>query len=521
MSPKHIKKITGLASKRGLALHGWRIAALLIAAIIFIPSSTLLALDSETTTPRQIEDGVQGQSVFSSGYVNLAEQSGIVEQDISETVNASSPDAAERASALEESPVPPEGGVQAAESASKDLAAVLAENSAVNQPEDEARASESGEEEPLALTGSTLAAIVPPKGGDKSSGEDDDSAGSGPSDADAQAPAFTGVSTEDGTAPSGEARVSNTAAESLESFGEASGKEVNRPRRDVYCLEMIREDYGGNDIRFPTKLYVDSQTGEIYATDSGNKRILVYTHDFFPLLAIGKNDGVYAPAGVAVDVNGYVYVAQSKSREVLHPRISIFNPALIWERDIFFDKIPAGKGEFSPLSIAVSSTGRIYVAGRDYAGLVILDNEGNYLETISPLDSIGKMKLEKALVSDVEVDSNDRIYLLSEEMSRVYVYDKDEKFLFKFGEKGGGPGKLSRPRGMSLDEESGRVFLIDYMRHSGCAYSMVDGAFLFEFGGFGWSEGWFMFPTDIEVDNFGNVIVSDTFNNRVQVLNLE
>ena len=39
----------------------------------------------------------------------------------------------------------------------------------------------------------------------------------------------------------------------------------------------------------------------------------------------------------------------------------------------------------------------------------------------------------------------------------------------------------------------------------------------FEFGGKGWARGWFQYPNDIAVDTLGNVLVADTFNNRVQV----
>ena len=58
------------------------------------------------------------------------------------------------------------------------------------------------------------------------------------------------------------------------------------------------------------------------------------------------------------------------------------------------------------------------------------------------------------------------------------------------------------------------------MRHTASAYS-ADGRFLFEFGGKGWGRGWFQYPSDITVDTSGNVLVADTFNNRVQVLSVK
>ena len=118
------------------------------------------------------------------------------------------------------------------------------------------------------------------------------------------------------------------------------------------------------------------------------------------------------------------------------------------------------------------------------------------------------------------IDRAGRIYLLSEGMGRVYVYDDKEVFLFKFGQKGGSSGKLSRARGLSVDPLKRRVYVIDYMRHTANAYS-DEGRFLFEFGGKGWGRGWFQYPSDVGVDPSGHVLVADTFNNRVQVLRME
>ncbi len=66
-----------------------------------------------------------------------------------------------------------------------------------------------------------------------------------------------------------------------------------------------------------------------------------------------------------------------------------------------------------------------------------------------------KKKEEFSDICYVTKDESGRIYLLSEGMGRVYVYDKDENFLFKFGEKGGSTGKLSRPKALCVDEDEG------------------------------------------------------------------
>ena len=311
-----------------------------------------------------------------------------------------------------------------------------------------------------------------------------------------------------------------------ESVAGGSQEETGQPdgadeivTKKTSCLCIIREDYDGKRLRYPSNIFFDPVKREIYVNDSGHSRILVYTHDFYPLLSIGKSidelHGIEAPAGMAVDPKGWLFVAQSPGREHPRARISVFNPCLRWKRDIFFTGFE-GADNFRPQNIAINKQGILYVAG-GYCGVVVLNKDGTFSHFLSPMDSLGKKEEQKASICDVEIDNDGRIYLLSQDMGRIYVYDEKESFLFKFGKKGGTPGKLSRPHGMAVDDRNKRIYVIDYMRHTASAYS-IDGRFLFEFGGKGVGRGWFQYPRDINVDTSGNVLVADTFNHRVQVI---
>ena len=97
------------------------------------------------------------------------------------------------------------------------------------------------------------------------------------------------------------------------------------------------------------------------------------------------------------------------------------------------------------------------------------------------------------------------------------IADARERFLFKFGQKGGSTGKLSRPQGIAVDSRRGRIYVVDYMRHTVNVYSR-GGIYLYELGGRGWGPGWFNYPTDVAVDERGYLLVADLFNQRVQVL---
>ncbi len=277
----------------------------------------------------------------------------------------------------------------------------------------------------------------------------------------------------------------------------------------VTYLDSITEDEEGGKLSFPSFVFAEPVINEIYVID-GKSRIIIYTSDFFPLFTLGKRNGVEAPLGLTVDVEGNLYVAQASTKDNPRSRISVFNARLQWDRDIYLKGFE-GDASFVPSRLAIDKKGNIYVAGSYFPGVLVLDSQGQLLDTISPEEGE-----RKARVNDVTLDNAGRLYIVSEEEGRIYVYDENRKFLFKFGEKGGSTAKLSRPLAVGIDSRNGRMYVVDYMRHTISAYDK-DGKYLFEFGGLGWGEGWLQYPRDIAVDSSGRILIADTFNNRIEV----
>ncbi|MEJ2201563.1 MAG: NHL repeat-containing protein, partial [Desulfuromonadaceae bacterium] len=217
-----------------------------------------------------------------------------------------------------------------------------------------------------------------------------------------------------------------------------------------------------------------------------------------------------------------------------------------------------GAVNFIPRRVAVNRDGLIYVASQ-HRGVLVLDAEGNFLRWLQPKDQLSKRALAAAALQEsskddeaseepvvstgdipeefrpagegergltpvqirgVTIDSQGQIYLVSSETGKIYVYNAEETFLFSFGTKGGTPGRLSQPRGVAVDPVGKRMNVSDYMRHTILVYD-EKGEFLFEFGGKGDAPGWFKFPTDVVVDRRGQVIVSDLFNHRLQVFEIQ
>ncbi|WP_224746977.1 6-bladed beta-propeller [Pelovirga terrestris] len=340
------------------------------------------------------------------------------------------------------------------------------------------------------------------------------------------------------------------------------------PLRSVAQLTVDDE---GRALNYPSIVFYDSQEDEIYLVNGGTSRVVVYGADFFPAVSIGVGRGVEAPRRGAVQKNGDVYLLQVRNVRSERPRITVLSGAFFIKQEFFLDTI-ADEPDFSPRSIAISKDGLIYVASTTTRGALVLDAQGNYLRHLRPLDKVageergggddeaaaaeveaqtsaivsvpgqpsaaadipeqfrprparpGRSRPDPAAdllnpvrVNDVKIDGRGRIYLLSAETSKVYVYDAAERFLFSFGSKGGTPRNLSQPRSLVIDDQRELIYIADYMRHSILAYSL-EGRYLFEFGGRGVGPGWFNFPEDMTINNQGQLVIADLFNRRVQVL---
>ena len=344
----------------------------------------------------------------------------------------------------------------------------------------------------------------------------------------------------------------------------------------VRVVTILSTDEQGAGLRYPSSVYCDLAMDETYVVEGGEGKVIVYGPNFFPVASLAGGRGADAPRGIYIDSKNNLYVCQGKSAS--RPgRVTIYNPAFFPEREITFADMPEGEN-FAPGNLVIGMTGKMYISGLNTRGVMVLDDTGGFLHWLKPQDRIVDPKaiesleqaealdpearptdsmdsdesktaeeedeLKKLLppallpkvqavepteetavigpvkIVDIKRDSTGHLYLLSEETSKVYVYNAAEEFLFSFGRKGGSTGKMSRPKSLVIDEKRKAVFIVDYMRHTILIYDL-GGRFMYEFGGLGRAPGWFQYPSGLALNREGQLLVADLFNHRVQVLDVQ
>jgi DNA-binding beta-propeller fold protein YncE len=99
---------------------------------------------------------------------------------------------------------------------------------------------------------------------------------------------------------------------------------------------------------------------------------------------------------------------------------------------------------------------------------------------------------------------------------RVQIFDREGTLVGAFGEAGDGLGAFNRPKGVAADSE-GHIYVVDALL---CAVQVFDrdGTLLLAVGEPGDEEGQFSLPSGIYIGEGDEILVADTFNGRLQLL---
>jgi streptogramin lyase len=179
--------------------------------------------------------------------------------------------------------------------------------------------------------------------------------------------------------------------------------------------------------------------------------------------------------------------------------------------DMKADKIPFQL--IRTYGVAVDSKGKIYAGDQAVGGIFIFDPENK-----DHVEIIGNGKQANfGLIVGLAMDDADRLFVSDAKMHRVLVFNPKHEQEGQFG-----TSELVRPGGIAIDRENRFLYVADtgndvidvfdadtfkYLRQIGKPSHKHDQT----------DPGTFSLPEAVAVDSDGNVYVTDTFNDRVEI----
>ena len=215
------------------------------------------------------------------------------------------------------------------------------------------------------------------------------------------------------------------------------------------------------------------------------------------------------PTGIAIDSKGLVYVADQKVGAIF-----IFNTQT-HDTQLIRNGIEAHFGWLNGL--AIDDDDRLFVS----------DGKMHRVLIFSPKREVEGQVTEGLIdPNGVAIDAENRLlYVVDTQQDQVLVYDADSlKLLRRIGTGGKNhflttPGDFGAPQGIALDSD-GNVYVTDTLNNRVEIFD-ADGNFVSLFGKHGDGPGTFARPKGIAVDSDGHIWLADEMQDRLQVFNRE
>lgn len=215
------------------------------------------------------------------------------------------------------------------------------------------------------------------------------------------------------------------------------------------------------------------------------------------------------PYGIAVDSKGLVYVADQRVGAIF-----IFNP-VTRDTQLIRNGYEAHFGLVNCL--AIDDDDRLFVSDGKMRRVMVFNAKHEVENQITEglVDPVG-------LAIDV---ANRFLYVVDTQQDQVIVYDADTlKLLRRIGTGGKNhflttPGDFGAPQGVALDKD-GNVYVTDTLNNRVEIFD-ADGNYMSLFGKPGDGPGTFSRPKGIAVDGDGHIWVADEMQDRLQVFNRE
>jgi DNA-binding beta-propeller fold protein YncE len=170
----------------------------------------------------------------------------------------------------------------------------------------------------------------------------------------------------------------------------------------------------------------------------------------------------------------------------------------------------------TPYGLAVDSKGLLYVADTKVGAVFIFNPESKDTGFIKH-----GVDAKFGRIFGLVIDDGDRLFVSDGQYNHVLVFNPEHKLEGQFGE-----GVMNDPAGLAIDEENRFLYVANTGTDQVLVYDADTFKLLHKIGTAGKNRtltdpGDFAAPTNVAVDRDGNLYVTDTLNDRVEVFDAE
>jgi len=269
-------------------------------------------------------------------------------------------------------------------------------------------------------------------------------------------------------------------------------------------LTAIYFDEKGASIRQPEGVACN-EGSTLIVGDTGNGRLLRYTvteKDLKPAGEIRAPQLSY-PIRVQMNSKGDIFALDGKQR-----RIARFGPGGEFKGYVSPEGIPS-PASFVPRSIKMDRTDNMYILDIFSARVLVLSPEGKYQRHLEFPKDFG-------FFSDLAVDYKGTIFLVDSVHATVSVAAKDAKGFSPLTKSL--REHLSFPTYITTDSR-GVLYLVDE-NGGGVVILGQDGSFLGRQLAMGWNPGLLYYPSQMCLNDKGQMFIADRGNSRVQFFSI-